>query len=236
MTPDSADFQDFLNHLTNNALESLKHADAIARSFGSAYVGTEHLLLGILAQDSSMGAKILEGAGVTLDRARVALNLTPKTMVLNAGAKGLSETAKLTLKMAYDTAQEYNQEFCGTEHILDALLSQKNARATMLLRAMNVDVDALSGELEQFLNRQYEDEDSASNNTGTGRRTGGRNKNRKTALDFFGTDLTAEARNGKLDPVVGREPQIRRVITILNRRTKNNPVLIESLAWARPLL
>ena len=227
MTPDSADFQDFLNHLTNNALESLKHADAIARSFGSAYVGTEHLLLGILAQDTSMGAKILEGAGVTLDRARVALNLTPKTMVMNAGAKGLSETAKLTLKMAYDTAQEYNQEFCGTEHILDALLSQKNARATMLLRAMNVDIDSLSGELEQFLNRQYDDEDNAGGTgSGTTRRTGGRNKGRKTALDFFGTDLTAEARNGKLDPVVGREPQIRRVITILNRRTKNNPVLI----------
>lgn len=217
-----------MNHLTNNALESLKHADAIARSFGSAYVGTEHLLLGILAQDSSMGAKILEGAGVTLDRARVALNLTPKTLTLNAGAKGLSETAKLTLKMAYDTAQEYNQEFCGTEHILDALLSQKNARATMLLRAMNVDIDNLSSELEQFLNRQYEDDDTSDSQTGTGnaRRTGGRNKNRKTALDFFGTDMTAEARNGKLDPVVGREPQIRRVITILNRRTKNNPVLI----------
>jgi len=226
MTPNSAEFQDFLNHLTNDALESLKHADAIARSFGSAYVGTEHLLLGILAQDNSMGAKILEGAGVTLDRARVALNLTPKTMVLNAGAKGLSETAKLTLKMAYDTAQEYNQEFCGTEHILDALLSQKNARATILLRAMNVDIDNLSGELEQFLNRQYDDDEGSSERTGTGRRTGGRNKARKTALDFFGTDLTAEARNGKLDPVVGREAQIRRVITILNRRTKNNPVLI----------
>jgi ATP-dependent Clp protease ATP-binding subunit ClpC len=226
MTPDSADFQDFLNHLTNNALESLKHADAIARSFGSAYVGTEHLLLGILAQETSMGAKILEGAGVTLDRARIALNLTPKTMVLNAGAKGLSETAKLTLKMAYDTAQEYGQEFCGTEHILDALLGQKNARATMLLRTMNVNVEGLMGELEQFLSRQqYEDDEQGVNSTDT-RRRGGRNKGRKTALDFFGTDLTAEARSGKLDPVVGREPQIRRVITILNRRTKNNPVLI----------
>ncbi len=223
MTPDSADFQDFLNHLTNNALESLKHADAIARSFGSAYVGTEHLLLGILAQDGSMGAKILEGAGVTLDRARIALNLTPKTMVLNAGAKGLSETAKLTLKMAYDTAQEYGQEFCGTEHILDALLSQKNARATMLLRTMNVNVDALTGELEQFLNRQQFEEGGEVESR---RRTGGRTKGRKTALDFFGTDMTAEARAGKLDPVVGREAEIRRVITILNRRTKNNPVLI----------
>jgi ATP-dependent Clp protease ATP-binding subunit ClpC len=222
MTPDSADFQDFLNHLTNNALESLKHADAIARSFGSAYVGTEHLLLGILAQESSMGAKILEGAGVTLDRARIALNLTPKTVVLNAGAKGLSETAKLTLKMAYDTAQEYGQEFCGTEHILDALLSQKNARATTLLRTMNVNVDALIGELEQFLSRQQFEEGEVDSR----RRSGGRNKGRKTALDFFGTDMTAEARAGKLDPVVGREAQIRRVITILNRRTKNNPVLI----------
>jgi ATP-dependent Clp protease ATP-binding subunit ClpC len=227
MNADSVDFQDFLNHLTNNALESLKHADAIARSFGSAYVGTEHLLLGILAQETSMGAKILEGAGVTLDRARMALNLTPKTLVLNAGAKGLSETAKLTLKMAYDTAQEYSQEFCGTEHILDALLSQKNARATMLLRTMNVDVDALTGELEQFLSRQqYEDEDSQSGSEPRRRTSAARGKGRKTALDFFGTDLTGEARAGKLDPVVGREAQIRRVITILARRTKNNPVLI----------
>jgi len=219
--PNSPDFQEFLNHLTDNALSSLKHADAIARSFGSAYVGTEHLLLGVLAQDSSMGAKILEGAGVTLDRARLALNLTPKTLVINLGAKGLSETAKLTLKMAYDVAQDFSQEFCGTEHILYSILSQKNARATILLRDMNIDVDSLVSELEQFLNRQqYEEGDG---NTDTRRRA---KKTRKTALDFFGTDLTQQARKGKLDPVVGREPQIRRVITILNRRTKNNPVLI----------
>src|SRR6185437_7419685 len=102
-----------------------------------------HLLLGVLAQDSSMGAKILSDRGVTLDRARVALNLTPKALVVNMGAKGLSETAKLTLKMAYDTAQDYAQEYCGTEHILYSILSQKNARATVLLRDMNVDIDSL---------------------------------------------------------------------------------------------
>src|ERR1700761_8193508 len=158
MMPNSPDFQEFLNHLTNNALQSLKHADAIARSFGSAYVGTEHLLLGVLAQDSSMGAKMLGGAGVTLDKARVALNLTPKTLVVNVGAKGLSETAKLTLKMAYDVAQEYDQEFCGTEHILYSILTQKNARATILLRDMNVNVDNLVSEVEQFLNRQQYEE------------------------------------------------------------------------------
>jgi len=222
MMPDSADFQEFLNHLTNNALHSLKHADAIARSFGSAYVGTEHLLLGVLAQDTSMGAKILEGAGVTLDRARLALNLTPKTMVASAGAKGLSETAKLTLKMAYDTAQDFNQDYCGTEHILYSILSQKNARATILLRDMNIDVDGLTSELEQFLNRSQYDDDTDTDTRRRGTRKGGR----KTTLDFYGTDMTAQARAGKLDPVVGRDPQIRRVVTILNRRTKNNPVLI----------
>ncbi len=215
----SPDFQEFLNHLTDNALQSLKHADAIARSFSSAYIGTEHLLLGVLAQDTSMGAKLLEDVGVTLDRARLALNLTPKTMVINMGAKGLSETAKLTLKMAYDIAQDYSQDYCGTEHILYSILTQKNARATILLRDMNIDVDNLMGQLEQFLNKQQ----SSAGSAGT-RRKG--KKGRKTALDFFGTDLTAQARDNKLDPVVGRENQIRRVITILNRRTKNNPVLI----------
>lgn len=223
MMPHSPDFQEFLNHLTDNALASLKHADAIARSFGSAYIGTEHLLLGVLAQDSSMGSKILENVGVTLDRARLVLNLTPKTLVINLGGKGLSETAKLTLKMAYDVAQDFNQEFCGTEHILYSILTQKNARATKLLSDMSVNVDNVVSEIEQFLNRQQYDDESEAATENQRRRT---KKQRKTALDFFGSDLTSMARQGKLDPVVGREPQIRRVITILNRRTKNNPVLI----------
>lgn len=221
MMPNSPDFQDFLAHLTDNAAHSLRHADQIARASGSAYIGTEHLLLGVLAQDGSIGAKVLEGSGVTLDRARLALNLTPKTLVINIGAKGLSETAKLTLKMAWEIAQEFGQDMCGTEHILYSILTQKNARATVLLRDMNVNVDNLSGELEQFLNRQqYED---SSGDVGTRRR---KKSGKKSALEFFGTDLTDLARTGKLDPVVGREAQIKRVVTILNRRTKNNPVLI----------
>jgi ATP-dependent Clp protease ATP-binding subunit ClpC len=221
MIPNSPDFQEFLSHLTNNALHSLRHADAIARASGSAYIGTEHLLLGVLAQEGSMASKILEGAGVTLDRARLALNLTPKTLVINMGGKGLSETAKLTLKMAWEIAQEFNQDYCGTEHVLYSILSQKNARATQLLRDMSVDVDKLSGEVEQFLQRQQYDGDSESTSTGRRGKSG-----KKSALEFFGTDLTKLARDKKLDPVVGREPQIKRVITILNRRTKNNPVLI----------
>jgi ATP-dependent Clp protease ATP-binding subunit ClpC len=223
MMPSSPDYQEFLNHLTNNAIASIKQAGAIARSFGSAYIGTEHLLLGLLAQNSSMGAKILESAGVTLEKARLAFSLTPKTVTVgNIGEKGLSETAKLTLRMAADIAQDYNQDYCGTEHILYSILTQKNARATVLLRDMNIDIDTLLIELEQFLNRQQFEH--ISEDVGSQRRSN--HKTHKTALDYFGNDLTAQARSGKLDPVVGREAQIKRLITILNRRTKNNPVLI----------
>lgn len=216
--PPSADFQDFLNHLTENALASLRHADSIARSSGSSYVGTEHLLLGVLAQESSIGAKMLEGAGVTLQKAKLALNVNP-VPIGSVGSKGLSEVAKLTLNMAYEIAQDFNQEYCGTEHILFSILSQKNARASEILRSMGVPIEPLMSELEQFLNRQQ----GNGGQLGTSRR---QKKSRKTALDFFGTDLTAKARQGGLDPVIGRDAQLARVITILSRRTKNNPVLI----------
>lgn len=218
MMPSSPDFQEFLNHLTENALASLRHADSIARSIGSPYVGTEHLLMGVLAQESSIGSKLLEGAGVTLQKAKLALNINqvpPATL----GAKGLSEVAKLTLKMAYEIAQDYSQEYCGTEHILYSILSQKNARATEMLRSMGVEVGSLVNELDQFLSSQQTNGSSLE----SGRTS---KKSRKTALDFFGTDLTEKARSGKLDPVIGREAQIARVITILSRRTKSNPVLI----------
>ena len=152
--PNTHDFQEFLNHLTDNALSSIKNAEDIARQMAAAYVGTEHLLLGILAQPSSFGSKILLGRGVDFERAKLALNLTPKTMNISLGAKGLSETAKLTLKMSWEVAQEFSQDMCGTEHILYSLISQKNARATELLRNMSVDVDQLSADLENSLHDQ----------------------------------------------------------------------------------
>ncbi|MFZ2836506.1 ATP-dependent Clp protease ATP-binding subunit ClpC [compost metagenome] len=217
------DFAEFVSHLTQNARTSLQHADAIARGYGSPYIGTEHVLLGVLAQGSSVGAKLLADAGVTLDRAELALNLTPRTLIVSTGAKGLSETAKLTLKMSWEIAQEFHQEFLGTEHILYSMLSQKNARATVLLRDMNVDLPGLTSDLEEFFDRQHEtfhDDESMSSSTKTAP------KKRNGSLETFGTDLTARAKAGKLDPVIGRDEQEERMVTILSRRTKNNPVLI----------
>ncbi len=216
------EFADFITHLTDNARTSLQHADAIARGYGSAYIGTEHLLLGVLAQGSSVAAKVLADAGVTLDRAELALNLTPRTLVVSTGSKGLSETAKLTLKMSWEVAQEFHQDYLGTEHILYSILSQKNARASVLLRDMNIDVPTLTSELEEFFDRQASDYHQAIDEA-TLKET---KKRRGGALDTFGTDLTTKARAGELDPVIGRDEQQERLVTILSRRTKNNPVLI----------
>lgn len=151
MTPNSSDFQEFLNHLSENALHSLQQADGIARATSSPYVGTEHLLLGVLSQQNSMGAKILADAGVSLNKTQQALNLKPSSNVLNMGAKGLSETAKLTLRMAYDVSQDFGQDYCGTEHIVYSILTQKNARATVILRDMNANVDEMVSAMESFL-------------------------------------------------------------------------------------
>src|SRR5688572_7438839 len=207
------DFAEFVSHLTDNARTSLQHADAIARGYGSAYIGTEHLLLGVLAQGSSVGAKVLADVGVTLDRARVALNLTPRALVVSTGAKGLSETAKLTLRMSWDVAQEFHQDYCGTEHILFSILSQKNARATVLLRDMNISVEELLGDIEGYLNRQQSDAQEFDDICIAKAQ---RSKSRHQALRTFGNDLTLAAKKGELDPVIGRDQQIARMVTILS--------------------
>ena len=215
--------QDFVHRLTDNARGSLEQADMIARTLGSAYIGTEHLLLGVLSQEASVGARILADAGITLERARVALNLTPRALVVSTGAKGLSETAKLTLRMSWEIAQEFHQDYCGTEHILFSILSQKNARATVLLRDMNVQIEELLGEVESYLNRQQSDEHDSDDPTVSRTKRG---QHRRQALEAFGVDLTRSAKQGELDPVVGRDQQIARMVTVLSRRTKNNAILI----------
>jgi ATP-dependent Clp protease ATP-binding subunit ClpC len=215
-------FPDFMDHMTDNARGSLQHAETIARGLGSAYVGTEHLMLGVLSQNESVGARLLFDGGITLDRARLALNLTPRALTVSTGARGLSETAKLTLRMSWDIAQDYDQDYCGTEHILYSILTQKNARATILLRDMNINVNELIAEIEDYLSKQHLEAASSAGNSSSSSKS----QSKQPYLAKFGSDLTARARNDELDPVIGRDQQIARMITILSRRAKNNPVLI----------
>lgn len=214
------DFADFITHLTTNARMSVQHADAIARGNGSSYIGTEHLLLGVLAQGSSTGAKILADAGITLQQAELALDIKPSKVMVSTGAVGLSETALLTLRMAWETAKEYNQDYLGTEHILHSVLRQGNARATTLLRnELNMDIEDVLDELEGYFDRNRHEHGDVMTEPKRATVRGG-------ALSTYGVDLTSKAVEGKLDPMIGRDKECERMITILSRRTKNNPVLI----------
>lgn len=214
------DFKDFLNHLTDNALASLKQAEFLAHNLGDSYVGTFHLFFGILSQESSLGYKVLEKAGINFEKVKNKLSEKKKIQQVS-NVKGLSETAKLTLKMAYEISQDYGQNFCGTEHIVYSLLTQKNSNAVVLLKDFNVDTDAILQELNDLFVRQ---QNSKSYNYMN--QSGRKFNYKKSILETYGTDLTKLAKNHKLDPVIGRDVQIHRLITILNRRTKNNPVLI----------
>ena len=218
-----ADYNAQFDRFTENAKHSLENAERIASKMGSSYVGTEHILLGILQQESSIGAKILRNIGVTFDKAQLVLSFSQQ---LGGGSyKGASQTAKNTLTYSLRVAKEFGQPYCGTEHILFAILSEKSARAISLLKNdLQVDPTAIRTELESYLGNQqyfYADDDRSGN-----RPKAANGKSKTPGLDHFGVDLTQKARDNQLDPMVGREVQIGRVVSILGRRTKNNPVLI----------
>lgn len=214
------DFSELESRLTETARASLERAGSLAHNDGSAYVGTEHILLGVLAQNSSLGAKILAESGVTLDRAELALNLTAKPLVITVVQKGLSAEVVELIRISWQLAVEFGQERVGTEHIIYGMLQQHEARATKLLRDMNIDIEHLRGSLEDVFDKQQFE--SLQSDRGTAAKKSGDLK----ILDKFGVDLTRRASEGFLDPVIGRAAEIQRMITVLGRRSKNNPALI----------
>jgi ATP-dependent Clp protease ATP-binding subunit ClpC len=221
MTPNEFnEFNDLIKHLSDNARAGLQQAGLLAHANAATYVGTEHMLLGIVLQEASLGAKVLNEHDVNVDKIMKALDMRSQVVVVNGQGKGMSETAKLTLKMAWDTARANGQDFCGTEHILYGLASQKNSKGSQILSTLGVDVDKMLGEIESYLSRGMAGDPATSN------KTGAKPKTYKGALDYYGTNLTEQAKNGKLDPLIGRDKELKRMITILARRGKNNPVLI----------
>jgi len=218
-------YADQFDRFTENAKRSLENAGEIALSANASYIGTEHLLLGVLKQTGSIGAKILQEAGITLDRLQLNLTTDP---IFHGSLQGLSETAKKAITLSLRVAQEFGQPYAGTEHLLFAIMSQKNARALTLLREHKVNPSVIRNEIENHLQSHNYMFDTPLEGTGSGTRSRGRGKStsKTPMLDQFGIDMTRKARDKKLDPVIGRTNQIGRMISILNRRTKNNPVLI----------
>ena len=218
------DFSELESRLTDTARASLERAGLLAHNSGSPYVGTEHVLLGVLAQNSSLGAKILAENGVTLDRAELALGLTGQSFVVMVVHKGMNAEVLETIRAAWQLATEFGQERIGTEHIVYSMLLQHKARATKLLSDMNVNLDELRGTLEDVFDRQQLE--AIQDESKEGAAPHSRRSADLKILDRYGVDMTECARSGLLDPVVGREAETERLITVLGRRSKNNPALI----------
>lgn len=221
-----SEFPDVFERFTQNAKTTLEYGGQLALQMGAAYVGTEHLLLGILKSNTSLGARLLSESGVTLEKINPSL-VTPAANIDNKPFSphsiDLSETAKKTITLALRVAQEYGQPYAGTEHLLFAILNQKNSRAQTILAELKVDPSKLRTDIETFLQNQPQSFDQPMQPGGSNKRENG---SKTPALEHFSIDLTQKARDGKLDPMVGRVAQLDRMISILNRRTKNNPVLI----------
>ncbi|MDQ5943680.1 MAG: ATP-dependent Clp protease ATP-binding subunit ClpC [Patescibacteria group bacterium] len=216
-------FPDVFDRFTQNAKQTLQYSGQLAIQMGAAYVGTEHLLLGILKSPGSLGAKLLKESGVTLDKINPSLISATGAIVEPNSPQmiDLSETAKKTITLALRVAQEFGQTYAGTEHILFAILNQKNSRAQTILAEIKVDPVKLRSDVESFLQNQphsFEQPSVTKEDNGANSKT--------PALDHFSIDLTQKAKEEKLDPMVGRRAQLDRMISILNRRSKNNPVLI----------
>lgn len=206
---------------TEKAETALKMAERCARSLKQGYVGTEHILVGLLKEGTGVAARVLNDNGVALeqmmDMIRDLIAFEKGTAVMEQ--EGFSPRAEKILEEAHRQAERFGQPRTGTEHILMALIKEGENVAVRLLNTMNISpqkiyVDVLVA-IGADANLYKED---LSKKPGKAGKTG--------TLEQYSRDLTALAREGKLDPVIGREDEIRRVIQILSRRTKNNPCLI----------
>ena len=215
------EFSEIMNKLSENARFALQKSDFYSKRYNNGYMGTEHLLMGIMSIDTSTAAKMLRTAGATIDEVEKSLN---KTAVEVPGSDmammSLSEAVILTLRMARNYTKEQGLSVIGTEHILYALLSQPNSRASLILQGLNVDNEKVLNEIETLVEEQTKDEQLKAEKAKYIKNSG------LKFLKKYGKDLTEEARAGKLDTVIGRENEIERVVTVLSRRTKSNPVLI----------
>lgn len=207
------------NNFTQKANDVLNLAVKAAENFGHTYIGSEHILIGILKENTSRGAELLAEKGITLDKVEDLIR--ENTGVGNPTAlspEDFTPTAKRILEMSFQIARGMRNSFVGTEHLLLALLREGDSGAVKLIRAFSVDEESL---LEEFVNDLTKSDSDYRNS-----KSGKKGKSNTPTLDEFGTDLTEKAQNGGIDPVIGREKEIERVIQILSRRTKNNPCLI----------
>ncbi|MFN8521781.1 MAG: ATP-dependent Clp protease ATP-binding subunit [Chloroflexota bacterium] len=207
---------DRFDKFTERARKVLQLAQEEAQRFNHNYIGTEHLLLGLVREGEGVAAKVLANLGVELNKVRSAVEFIigrgDRTVT---GDIGLTPRAKKVIELSVDEARRLNHHYIGTEHLLLGLVREGEGIAAGVLESLGVSLDKVRSQVIYVLNQSqsYSQQES-------------RSPTKTPVIDQLGMDLTAAARANKLDPVIGRAKEIERVIQILSRRTKNNPALI----------
>ncbi|MEK7563592.1 MAG: ATP-dependent Clp protease ATP-binding subunit [Patescibacteria group bacterium] len=243
------------DRFTPNAKLALQIAEQEAKNMKSSYIGTEHLLLGLLSIPKSLAFSIFTGAGVTQENVRILLKASRSLDIEGKHVKhGLSTFLHSVIEQSVLTAQKFRHSNVGTEHLLHALVSTGRNGATALLEQMQVEpadlkshIEEMFGQISQFKQQSRNMEQSLEaffqglqgaivgmQGAGAGmgaepeglRKKKGDGKSKTPVLDYFTEDLTQKAKDGKIEPIIGRDREIERMVHILNRKTKNNPVLI----------
>jgi ATP-dependent Clp protease ATP-binding subunit ClpC len=211
------DAMERFDKFTDRARKVLTLAQDEAQRFNHNYIGTEHLLLGLVREGEGVAARVLENMNVELAKVRTAVEFIigrgDRPVV---GEVGLTPRAKRVIELAIDEARRLGHNYIGTEHLLLGLVREGEGIAAGVLESLGVNLDKVRHEVIRVL--------SQSSSSGPAQET--KRSSKTPTVDALGINLTEAARSGKLDPVIGREKEIERVIQILGRKTKNNPALI----------
>ncbi len=217
--------------LTDRARKVMALANQEAQRFNHEYIGTEHILLGLVKEGSGVGANVLKALEIDLRKVRLEVEKLVKSgpEMVTMGKLPQTPRAKKVLEYAIEEARHLNHNYVGTEHLLLGLLREQDGVAAQVLMNLGVKLEEGREEVLNLLGAGIEPEDMEEVSEGPGEQPQAsprRGKSKTPALDSFGRDLTELARTGELDPVIGRSEEIERLIQILCRRTKNNPVLL----------
>ena len=207
---------------TKSGEKVLSIANELAVDLGHSYIGTEHILYGLACEENGVAGKVLENQNVTpediLDKIEELIGGQVKE---NFTVLGFTPRTKKILENAYLEAKKLGSNYIGTEHILVGIMKENDSLAIRILIDLDVNPEDMYSDIAKTLN---EFEESINNSNQEKQEPNSYNSTQ--SLNQFGTDLTKQAREGKLDPVIGRNEETDRVIEILSRRTKNNPCLI----------
>ncbi|GAB4385064.1 MAG: ATP-dependent Clp protease ATP-binding subunit [Phycisphaerales bacterium] len=219
---------------TDRARKVMALANQEAQRFNHEYIGTEHILLGLVKEGSGVGANVLKNLDVDLRKVRLEVEKLVKAgpEMVTMGKLPQTPRAKKVIEYAIEEARNLNHNYVGTEHLLLGLLREHDGVAAQVLMNLGLKLEEVREEVLNLLGAGTDVEGPESAIAGStpagapGEARGSRRKSQTPALDSFGRDLTELAREGQLDPVIGRETEIERVTQVLCRRTKNNPVLL----------